>query len=258
MGKHHGRNVNIIEGIGIDPELGAAVSVTVVATGFEVKRKPKGTTIVGLNEEQKKGDVQINEKTESSLSIEPVLDLLSNESPQHILDLEEEEFIAPIDELMTFGIPESLEPIPQIVEEKKIVFELNLDEEETPDQVISSILQEKPKVEMKTVVLEMDDDEEAEMETLNTLESLPKVSSDNMKVEARERESRLRAISQQLRTPSGLTNLEDVPAYKRSEIELDATSNSADNEISTYTLSDGKNNSTELKQNNSFLHDNVD
>ena len=92
----------------------------------------------------------------------------------------------------------------------------------------------------------------------DTLESLPKVSSDNMKVEARERESRLRAISQQLRTPSGLTNLEDVPAYKRSEIELDATSNSADNEISTYTLSDGKNNSTELKQNNSFLHDNVD
>ena len=37
-----GRNVNIIEGIGIDPELGAAVSVTVVATGFEEKRKPKG------------------------------------------------------------------------------------------------------------------------------------------------------------------------------------------------------------------------
>jgi len=253
-----GRNVNIIEGIGIDPELGAAVSVTVVATGFEGKRKPKGTTIVGLNEEQKKEDVQINEKTESLLSIEPVLDLLSNESPQHILDLEEEEYIAPIDELMTFGTPESLEPIPQIVEEKKIVFELNIDEEETPEQVISSILNEKPKVEMKTVILEMDDDEEAEVETLRTLESLPKVSSDNMKVEARERESRLRAISQQLRTPSGLTNLEDVPAYKRNEIELDTTSNSAENEISTYTLSDGKNNSTELKQNNSFLHDNVD
>ena len=248
-----GRNVNIIEGIGIDPELGAAVSVTVVATGFEEKRKPKGTTIVGLDEES----IKINEKTESSFSIDPVVDLLSNESPQHILDLEEEEYVAPIDETMTFGIPETVETIPQIAEEKKIVFELNIDEEEeTPDQVISSILKEQSKVEMKTVVLEMDDEEE--VETLRTLESNPKVSSDNMKVEARERENRLRAISQQLRTPSGLTNLEDIPAYKRNEIELDATSHSAENEISTYTLSDGKNNSTELKQNNSFLHDNVD
>ncbi|CAI8221975.1 MAG: Cell division protein FtsZ [Cryomorphaceae bacterium] len=248
-----GRNVNIIEGIGIDPELGAAVSVTVVATGFEEKRKPKGTTIVGLDEES----IKINEKTESSFSIDPVVDLLSNESPQHILDLEEEEYVAPIDETMTFGIPETVETIPQIAEEKKIVFELNIDEEEeTPDQVISSILKEQSKVEMKTVVLEMDDEEE--VETLRTLESNPKVSLDNMKVEARERESRLRAISQQLRTPSGLTNLEDIPAYKRNQIELDATSHSAENEISTYTLSDGKNNSTELKQNNSFLHDNVD
>ena len=248
-----GRNVNIIEGIGIDPELGAAVSVTVVATGFEEKRKPKGTTIVGLDEE----DVKVNDKIESSLSIEPVVDLLSNDSPQHILDLEEEEYIAPIDELMTFGIPEAVQAIPQIEENKKIVFELNIDEEEeTPDQVISSILQEEPKVEMKTVVLEMDD--EQEVETLRTLDSNPKVSSDNMKVEARERENRLRAISQQLRTPSGLTNLEDIPAYKRNQIELEATSHSAENEISTYTLSDGKNNSTELKQNNSFLHDNVD
>ena len=248
-----GRNVNIIEGIGIDPELGAAVSVTVVATGFEEKRKPKGTTIVGLDE----GDFKVSDKTESSLSIEPVVDLLSNDSPQHILDLEEEEYIAPIDELMTFGIPEAVQTIPQIEENKKIVFELNIDEEEeTPDQVISSILQEEPKVEMKTVVLEMDD--EQEVETLRTLDSNPKVSSDNMKVEARERENRLRAISQQLRTPSGLTNLEDIPAYKRNEIELDVTSHSAENEISTYTLSDGKNNSTELKQNNSFLHDNVD
>jgi len=248
-----GRNVNIIEGIGIDPELGAAVSVTVVATGFEEKRKPKGTTIVGLDEES----IKINEKTESSFSIDPVVDLLSNESPQHILDLEEEEYVAPIDETMTFGIPETVETIPQIAEEKKIVFELNIDEEEeTPDQVISSILKEQSKVEMKTVVLEMDDEEE--VETLRTLESNPKVSLDNMKVEARERESRLRAISQQLRTPSGLTNLEDIPAYKRNQIELDATSHSAENEISTYTLSDGKNNSTELKKNNSFLHDNVD
>jgi cell division protein FtsZ len=104
----------------------------------------------------------------------------------------------------------------------------------------------------------MDDEKEVEVDTLKTLESITKVKSDNMKVEARERESRLRAISQQLRTPSGLTNLEDIPAYKRNQIELNENSHSSENEISTYTLTEGKNNSTELNQNNSFLHDNVD
>tara|TARA_B110000261_G_scaffold156979_1_gene191496 strand:- start:398 stop:2050 length:1653 start_codon:yes stop_codon:yes gene_type:complete len=254
-----GRNVNIIEGIGIDPELGSAVSVTVVATGFEEKRKPKVTTIVGLDEDQEKVGVQINDKIESSLTIDPNLDLSLNNSPQHILDLEEEEYIAPTDELMNFETPESIENTAEIAEENKIVFELNIDvEEENPEQVISSILNQETKVEMKTIVLEMGDEEDADLETLKTMESIPKVNTDNMKVEARERESRLRAISQQLRTPSGLTNLEDIPAYKRNQIELEENSHSAENEISTYTLSDGKNNSTELKQNNSFLHDNVD
>ena len=256
-----GRNVNIIEGIGIDPDLGAAVSVTVVATGFEEKRKPKGTTIVGLNDKEllqgHKKEVT-DEAPTVALDFEPVVSTILDESPQQALDLEDEEYTAPTDTLMSFGMPEAVETIPQIAEEKKIVFELNIDEEESPEQVITAIMEEEPQVEMKTVVLEMDQEDEVETETLQTMESTPVVTTDTMKVEARERENRLRAISHQLRTPSGLTNLEDVPAYKRNNVALEETNHSAETEISTYTLSDGKNNTTELKQNNSFLHDNVD
>ena len=255
-----GRNVNIIEGIGIDPDLGAAVSVTVVATGFEEKRKPKGTTIVDLNDKDLLGNYkkeEVKEEPTLALDVEPVVSAFSVDSPQQALDLDEEEYIAPVDNSMTFGMPEAVETIPQITEEKKIVFELNIDEEESPEEVISAVMEEAPQVEMKTVVLEMDEEDVIEEETLQTMESAP-ISTDTMKVEARERESRLRAISQQLRTPSGLTNLEDVPAYKRNNVELEETTHSAETEISTYTLSDGKNNTTELKQNNSFLHDNVD
>ena len=255
-----GRNVNIIEGIGIDPDLGAAVSVTVVATGFEEKRKPKEPTIVDLNDRDSKRDYKEevkDEKTNIALDVDPVVSTLSLDSPQQALDLDEEEYVAPVDNSMTFGMPEAVETIPQITEEKKIVFELNIDEEESPEEVITAIMEDAPQVEMKTVVLEMDEENIVEEETLQTMESAP-VSTDTMKVEARERETRLRAISQQLRTPSGLTNLEDVPAYKRNNVELEETTHSAENEISTYTLNDGKNNTTELKQNNSFLHDNVD
>jgi cell division protein FtsZ len=258
-----GRNVNIIEGIGIDPELGAAVSVTVIATGFEEKRKPKGTTVVGLDDKELLEDCQteeINDPAEVNLDFEPSASSNETNTPQHTLDLEDEEHTEITNELMSFGTPEAEETIPQIVEEKKIVFELNITEEESAEQVIAELLDEEhPEVELKTVALELDDEHQIrqEPETLQTMESSV-ISTDTMKVEARERENRLRAISQQLRTPSGLTDLEDVPAYKRNNIELEETPSSAEDEVSTYTLSDGKNNKTELKQNNSFLHDNVD
>ncbi|MBT5273486.1 MAG: hypothetical protein HOL74_01535, partial [Flavobacteriales bacterium] len=48
------------------------------------------------------------------------------------------------------------------------------------------------------------------------------------------------------------------PAYKRNNIELEEPTHSSESEVSTYTLTNGNNNTTELKQNNSFLHDNVD
>jgi len=256
-----GRNVNIIEGIGIDPDLGSAVSVTIIATGFEEKRKPKGTTIVDLNDKELLEDCQEDVKNEEfteALDSDPVVKTISNDSPQQALDLEDEEGALSSTETLISGTSEAVETIPQITEEKKIVFELNIaEEEESPEEVITDIMEEeKSNAELETVVLELDDDEMKE-DALETIESTP-ISPHTMKIEARERENRLREISQQLRTPSGLTDLEDVPAYKRNNVELDETTHSGETEISTYTLSDGKDNTPEVKQNNSFLHDNVD
>ena len=74
-----------------------------------------------------------------------------------------------------------------------------------------------------------------------------------------ETEDRLRNISMQLRTPSGLTSLEDVPAYKRNNVDITDTNHSSESEVSSYTLkTNSQDSKAELKQNNSFLHDNVD
>ncbi len=283
-----GRNVNIIEGIGIDSDLGAAVSVTVVATGFEEKRKPKGTTVLGLEEEKSLED--FNEEptpikraetiTSTPTSFEAIVNTPIVESPQQTLDLEDDEFENPVvNETISFETNQVIETVPQFTEEKKIVFELDADidvavepefEENSEEMIASIILDEEVAPVQKTVVLdlgdvELDDSDIEEEEvkpkqeqTLNTMESAPFVNTDSMKVEARERENRLRAISQQLRTPSGLTNLEDIPAYKRNNIDLEETTHSSESERSTYTLNEGENNTTVLRQNNSFLHDNVD
>ncbi|MDB0026957.1 cell division protein FtsZ [Flavobacteriales bacterium] len=268
-----GRNVNIIEGIGIDPELGMAISVTVIATGFSEKRKPKGQITVGLDEgnydnmETKEKNVINN--TIDKKEVNPLTDEAAPAQQALLLDEEIDFAIPTIDEptLIVDREEKAEEIIEPVVEShntpEKVVFDLgteyggiSIEEEESAEEVISSMLEEEVVV-PQSIVLALDDEIEDKDETLNTLEAAP-VNSEVMKVEARERESRLRSISMQLRTPSGLTSLEDVPAYKRNNIELEEPTHSSESEVSTYTLTDGKNNTTELKQNNSFLHDNVD
>ena len=268
-----GRNVNIIEGIGIDPELGMAISVTVIATGFSEKRKPKGQITVALDEgnydnmETKEKNVINN--TPNKKEVKPLTDEVAPVQQALLLDEEIDFAIPTIDEptLIVDREEKAEEMIEPVVEShntpEKVVFDLgteyggvSIEEEESAEEVISSILEEEVVV-PQSIVLALDDEIEEKEETLNTLEAAP-VNPEIMKVEARERENRLRAISMQLRTPSGLTSLEDVPAYKRNNIELEDPTHSSESEVSTYTLTNGNNNTTELKQNNSFLHDNVD
>ena len=268
-----GRNVNIIEGIGIDPELGLAISVTVIATGFSEKRKPKGQITVGLDEgnydnmETKEKNVINN--TPNKKEVKPLIDEVAPVQQALLLD-EEIDFSIPKVEEPTHMVDreEKVEEMIEHVDEshntnEKVVFDLgteyggvSVEEEERAEEVISSILEEDI-VMPQSIVLSLDDKIEEKEGTLNTLEAAP-VNPEVMKVEARERENRLRAISMQLRTPSGLTSLEDVPAYKRNNIALEDPPHSSQSEVSTYTLTNGNNNTTELKQNNSFLHDNVD
>ena len=98
---------------------------------------------------------------------------------------------------------------------------------------------------------------DVESEAINESESLP-VNLEVLTNKSREREDRLKNISMKLRTPSGLTALEDEPAYKRDNVDLEETPHSSESEVSKYTLSEGEDNKTEIKPNNSFLHDNVD
>ena len=267
--KAAGTNVNIIEGIGIDADLGSKVSVTVIATGFEERRKPKGERKVTLGEdcldsitsEENKGVSEPTTNVQQTLSLEDEIDF-------SIPTIDE-----PIAEVATTVVNDVIEPVVESHNTpEKIVFDLGnefetnevdvlteTEEDESPDEVIASImLDEKTQEVQQTVVLDLDiEGDVIEEPTLNSTETAP-VNTEVMKVEARERENRLRSISMQLRTPSGLTSLEDVPAYKRNNIELEEPTHSSESEVSTYTLTNGNNNTTELKQNNSFLHDNVD
>lgn len=75
---------------------------------------------------------------------------------------------------------------------------------------------------------------------------------------AQERIARLKAFSTKMKSPSGITDLENEPAYMRKNINLSSVTHSSESDISRYTLSEGDDKNTEIRSNNTFLHDNVD
>jgi cell division protein FtsZ len=72
---------------------------------------------------------------------------------------------------------------------------------------------------------------------------------------------RIREFTIKLKTPNGLNELENEPAYARKKISLDNSARSTESNISRYSLNESVdengNKKVELKG-NSFLHDNVD
>lgn len=77
-----------------------------------------------------------------------------------------------------------------------------------------------------------------------------------------DRIGKLKELSMRLRTPSGIADMENEPAYKRRQVKLEDTPHSSESQVSRYTLgeeetSDGESRA-KLGDNNSFLHDNVD
>jgi cell division protein FtsZ len=76
---------------------------------------------------------------------------------------------------------------------------------------------------------------------------------------SKERMEKLKRLHSSIKTPSPVSDLENVPAFRRRNIVLDKVDYSTNSEVSRYTLSENpEDNKLEIRPNNSFLHDNVD
>ena len=73
---------------------------------------------------------------------------------------------------------------------------------------------------------------------------------------SRERIMRLKDLSMKLRA-GNIQELESVPAYKRKEIALQQTPASNESQVSRFSLLPDNEGNVEIRNNNSFLHDNV-
>ena len=260
-----GSTADVIWGHGHDETLGEKLCVTIIATGF------KTTPHTGLSfkaPKKKRMNLDDERPTEITQEIEsPVgeeTNITVDEEPKPVED---------VDETTTKKyFLEEEEVDHSIAEEKEnsqILTESNTDyiaptpspELEKNDGKIRFLLEDddvEDEVSEKEIELKVDQ---------NTEESISFQSQEENKLnEAKEiideRLERIKKATQKLRSPLGLNEMENVPAYKRRNIELDDVNPSSESEVSKYTLweseDDNGEKKTGLSDNNSFLHDNVD
>ncbi|MFH1321509.1 MAG: cell division protein FtsZ [Bacteroidota bacterium] len=229
-----GSTANIILGVGTEESLNDSISVTIIASGFYTN------TDLGF--------VQANQ-------LEKIVRTLEDEPDSETVGSGQAETIASTPDTIPF-LTETSEPkekeepadhfTPKTPDEKQdqkqvsFEFELNPKLQKQPDaeifQKTPSYPERKPEGEVRSQDTEKD------------------------QIRSKERIMKLKELSYKLKTPSGVSDLENEPAYKRKNIELDSPPHSSESQISRYTLSEGDNeeNKTEIKSNNSFLHDRVD
>ncbi len=95
------------------------------------------------------------------------------------------------------------------------------------------------------------------VETVHQEEMTDDVNFEDQLLKTKERILRLKELSMKLKSSNGLQELESEPAYKRKQKTLEDVPHSSDSQVSRFTLSFDEG-TTEIRSNNSFLHDNVD
>ena len=286
-----GNNANIIMGIGDDPNLIDEITVTVIATGFDMKQQdeilhiePK-KTIYNLDDESEITESFNENKTElqyefSSDEIDfKNTDFNSENIGQEIND----SIITTNDDIKNIDVEfESVESINEFFDEKIDVVDdesVNISNELQFDFPVTTSSDSQEKV---VHILEEDVNE---IEVIDPVHIIPYnlVEDDNLSVgtvesshnefkktevnpinspivdglakRTEERKIKLKEFNYKFVKTRKVEDMEKEPAYKRAGIEL---SDNIENTISASTLDQDEDGNLNLNSKNSFLHDNVD
>jgi len=251
-----GDNAEVIFGQGIDPELGRAIRVTVIATGFEMDRL---ANVPLLNAAPVSAfpspEVPIPAPAPAPEQIKTVIDLDSGKSAQVIEE--------PIAEGTTFTFnfpkPPVAVEIPAIAEEvKEEVFSFDI------QPVAESFFVEEP-VEEEKIVHNLYQEQPVFVATTAPVEpqqpTPPVFANDyyeQMKMKAiqraHERFEKLKGGRALTTASDDLSEQMVVPAYQRKNVILNEPQHSSESGLSKFNLSE----ENEILGNNRFLHDNVD
>jgi cell division protein FtsZ len=245
-----GVNTDIIWGNSTDTSLGKAISVTVIATGFNA-RNPEFNGKQAMEGIIPPKTIHVLDdghpvKPAAFPDIKPGQDMQSikERSSSSVVDVETGLFDFELKTSNPFDVAPDEEPMEQAMNmELEIVepeagVEAHVEEEAVESQVLASIPASQPIV-------------------MNENRIAAPAHGQNSRSEGRI--NKLREMSMKLKSPGGLQELENQPAYMRKNVKLADTPGSEEPHVSRYTLDgDGNSRSTDINTNNSYLHDNVD
>ena len=281
-----GLTADLIWGNCIDEALEDSLSVTIIATGFQtseerIKEKEQEKVALPLTPEptpsfvKPVGQNQFTERpSEARVDsyIKPVVPTVANSMEQPVVSKPQADLFSAPSKSAGFTNA-SVQAEPQIV---RHTLDVQDDFVEEKEENHGFELKTSPSVfefKLPTVfdAYEEKVDEEVASQVNNIVtSSIPTthVGGSTVKVEeevnfedqllkTKERILRLKELSMKLKSSNGLAELENEPAYKRKQKTLDDVPHSADSQVSRFTLSFDEG-VTEIRSNNSFLHDNVD
>ncbi len=223
-----GIDVDIIWGAGKDVTLGDKLVITLVATGFD-----------------RTDEEFMNGKQKEFVKKEPKI-LTEEKHIPDFTDIKETNIDADLNDFTILNSQIPADEIPFSVENR-----LSLDDTITEFSFIPPtskgtdepfIMSKKESVETLKPIPQIEEDHESDNDDKEQI----RVSN--------ERIQRLKELSMKIRTPEGLSEIENQPAYMRRNVTLTDITPSSESEISRYTL----NENNEITPNNKFLHDNVD
>jgi cell division protein FtsZ len=264
-----GGTADVIWGYGKDEGLGDAVRITIIATGFQ--SAPDTGTIEPAREQRRVRHLDEQVATMITQPIaNPVTGAPQPPAPPVPVETPAEPYIRvlpvapPAQAPREADVPKHGEPAPQRV----IEFDIDTpatrpaaetappatDAPATPEKITFTLHDEPPPQPTSAP-----QEPPASGGTVVT-EARPSLAELNARRE--ERMTRLREVHGRFRTPSGVSEYEREPAYKRRNLILSDTVHSTASDVSRYTLSeetgeDGERR-VEIRRNNPFLHDNVD
>jgi cell division protein FtsZ len=258
-----GSTAEVIWGYGQDESLGEDVCVTVIATGFVAKtvdhilpeEKPAERKIA-LEPDAPKEITQKVESPTGNVSSAPVAEdpvaegpFMKNTSVEFEIEPPvQNRLVFPTAKLNLFDEP-SNDDLPEVSQMKMKAEEVKPEESPKLFEFGQNAVAESPSA-----------PDQLNFKAEPVLEDRPKRSE--VMARNKEREGRIREFTLKLKSPSGLTDMENEPAYLRRKVALDSTASSAESSVSRFTLNESVDENgekkVELRNNNSFLHDNAD
>jgi cell division protein FtsZ len=238
---------DIIWGNGFDETLDDKISVTIVATGFDEDHKQKGPntpevfTVIDLYGKNEP-------KTEKRLFI-PEAEITETPAAKFM------PLAAPVipDPIPFYAEPETADPM------RNIEFTFDKPEPDlTPEPAETIIDEEMPMVNSEMVDPHASYKPQPAILTHRPVEPL----LNELQAKSSERVSKLRQLSEKLKThqpiEQNLYEIENIPAYKRRNVELSDVAPSSESQVASYTLGENSDKTVEIRSENKFLNKTVD